>query len=147
MALCVGFMLIRATSPSSTASPRPSHAHPTTHVTPASAGAPLSIALPTWIGAIATLVVALGAGFTVYYARKAFRDQAKEVKLLQEENQRANQQRRRSQASRVFIHQEDAPAEHAPQMAAGQMDAAIRRRDETTTLIAARLFNTSKQPV
>jgi hypothetical protein len=147
MALGVGFMLIRATSPSSTASPRPSHAHPTTHVTPASAGAPLSIALPTWIGAIATLVLALGAGCTVYYARKAFRDQAKEVKLLQEENQRANQQRRRSQASRVFIHQEDAPAEHAPEMAAGQMDAAIRRRDETTTLIAARLFNTSKQPV
>jgi hypothetical protein len=69
--LGVGFMLIRAASPSPTASPRPSHTHPAAHVTPASTGAPLSIALPTWIGAIATVVLAVGAGLTVYYARKA----------------------------------------------------------------------------
>jgi len=147
VALGVGFMLIHAASPSPTASPRPSHAHPAAHVTPASTAAPLSIALPTWIGAIATVVLAVGAGFTVYYARKAFREQSEEVKILREETERDSQQRRRSQARRVFIHQDDAPAEHDPQMAAAQMDAAILSRDETTTLIAARLFNTSKQPV
>lgn len=143
----VGFMLIRAASPNPTASPRPSHTHPAAHVVPASTGTPLSIALPTWIGAIATVVLAVGAGFTVYYARKAFREQSKEVRILQKETERDIQQRRRSQASRVFIHQEAAPAEHDPQMAAAQMDAAIRSCDETTTLIAARLSNTSKQPV
>jgi hypothetical protein len=147
VALGVGFMLIRAASPSPTASPRPGHNHPAAHVTPASTGAPLSIALPTWIGAIATVVLAVGAGFTVYYARKAFGEQSEEVRILREETERDIQQRRRSQASRVFIHQEAAPAEHDPQMAAAQMDAAIRIGDETTTLVAARLSNTSKQPV
>ncbi len=145
--LGVGFMLIRAASPSPTASPRSSHTHPAAHVTPASTGAPLSIALPTWIGAIATVVLAVGAGFTVYYARKAFREQAEEVRILREESERDIQQRRRSQASRVFIHQEAAPAEHDPQLAAAQMGAAIRSRDEATILVAARLSNTSKQPV
>jgi hypothetical protein len=147
VALGVGFMLIRVASPSPTAIPGASHTHPAAHVTPASTGAPLSITLPTWIGAIATVVLAFGAGFTVYYARRAFREQSKEVRLLQKETERDIQQRRRSQASRVFIYQEAAPAEHDPQMAAAQMDAAIRSRDETTTLIAARLSNTSKQPV
>ncbi len=145
--LGVGFMLIRAASPSPTASPRSSHTHPAAHVTPASTGAPLSIALPTWIGAIATVVLAVGAGFTVYYARKAFREQAEEARILREESERDIQQRRRSQASRVFIHQEAAPAEHDPQLAAAQMGAAIRSRDEATILVAARLSNTSKQPV
>jgi hypothetical protein len=107
----------------------------------------LSIALPTWIGAIATVVLAVGAGFTVYYARKAFREQSEEVRILRQESERDIQQRRRSQASRVFIHQEAAPAEHDSQMAAAQMDAAIRSRDETMTLVAARLSNSSKQPV
>lgn len=147
VALGVGLMLIRAASPSPTASPRPSHGHPAAHVTPASTGAPLSIALPTWIGAVATVVLAVGAGFTVYYARKAFREQSEEVRILREESKRDFQQRRRSQASRVFIHQEAAPAKHDPRMAAAQMDAAIRSRDENATLVAARLFNTSKQPV
>jgi hypothetical protein len=67
------FVLIRAASPSPAASPRSGHTHPAAHVTPASTGAPLSIVLPTWIGAIATVVLAVGAGFTVYYARNVTR--------------------------------------------------------------------------
>jgi hypothetical protein len=78
---------------------------------------------------------------------QALREQSEEVRILREETERDIQQRRRSQASRVFIHQEAAPAERDPQMAAAQMDDAIRSHDETTTLVAARLSNTSKQPV
>jgi hypothetical protein len=43
----------------------------------------MSLLVATWTGAIATAVLAIGAGFTVYYARNAFQAQSEEVRLLQ----------------------------------------------------------------
>lgn len=45
----------------------------------------MPLTVPTWIAAIATAALALGAGFTVYYARKAFREQANELGVLQKQ--------------------------------------------------------------
>jgi hypothetical protein len=36
----------------------------------------------TWISAIATVVLAVGAGFTVFYARQAFRAPSAQLRLL-----------------------------------------------------------------
>src|SRR5689334_17670964 len=70
----------------------------------------MSLVLPTWIGAIATVVLAVGAGFTVYYARNAFREQSSEVALLKEqvgseqkERTREAEERRKAQAARVYM--------------------------------------------
>jgi hypothetical protein len=45
----------------------------------------VSLIVATWTGAIATVVLAVGAGFTVYYASNAFREQSNEVTLLQQQ--------------------------------------------------------------
>jgi hypothetical protein len=39
----------------------------------------MSLTVATRIGAIAMVILAVGAGFTVYYARKAFREQSEEL--------------------------------------------------------------------
>jgi TolA-binding protein len=41
--------------------------------------------IATWIGAVATAVLAVGAGFTVYYAKQAFEKQSLEVGTLQKQ--------------------------------------------------------------
>jgi len=100
----------------------------------------MPLTVPTWIAAIATAVLAVGAGFTVYYARKAFREQSKEVGLLQQQVEQANQERRREQASRVFIWQERHSDIHP-----GQAEvAAGGTRGERVTV---HVKNSSEQPV
>jgi hypothetical protein len=83
----------------------------------------------TWIGAIATAVLAVGAAFTVYYARNAFREQSCEVALLQQQAERDVQQRRRAQAAQVYIF--------------------IPGRQQTDTILelTARVHNASQQPI
>ncbi len=48
----------------------------------------MSLLTATWIGAIATVVLAVGAGFTVYYARQAFTKQSAELEDQRETNQK-----------------------------------------------------------
>jgi hypothetical protein len=59
--------------------------------------------VPGWITAIATAFLAVGAIFTIIYAVKAFRKQSQEVAILLKQSQRDEAERRRAQASSVFI--------------------------------------------
>lgn len=59
--------------------------------------------VPTWLGTIATIGLFAGAALTVYYARKAFGQQAAELELLKDQAQRDIDERRRSQARLVYI--------------------------------------------
>lgn len=59
--------------------------------------------IPTWISAAATVGLLIGAIVTARYAIKAFRKQAEEVAALVAENNRQAAERRRAQASSVFI--------------------------------------------
>jgi hypothetical protein len=64
------------------------------------------LTLPTWLPAVFTGVLAVGAIVTAVFAILAFRKQSTEVRILQEQAQRESEQRLRSQASRVFVWQE-----------------------------------------
>jgi arginine exporter protein ArgO len=59
----------------------------------------MSLIAATQITAIATVVLALGAIITAWFAIKAFRKQTQEVALLQQQAERDIDQRRRAQAS------------------------------------------------
>jgi hypothetical protein len=59
--------------------------------------------IPTWISAIATIGLFIGAIFTVIYSIKAFRAQAAELAILAAQRDRDNDERRKAQAARVFI--------------------------------------------
>jgi len=63
----------------------------------------MSLLAATWIGACANAGLLIGAIITAIYAIKAFRKQSEEVWLVQEQIQRDVYQRRRAQASQVFI--------------------------------------------
>jgi hypothetical protein len=119
-----GYYLIRAASP--TPSPCPSHSRSVPHPVHTAGGTPFSILNPTWIGALATAGLLIGAIVTAWYARKAFREQSKQVKLLQEQADRDIEQRRRAQAAKVFITVGGVPP-HMPE--------------------EIRIFNTSEQPI
>jgi hypothetical protein len=86
--------------------------------------------LQGWITAIATAVLAMFAIITAYYARKAFSDQSREVAILAEENERQALERRRSQASQVFVLAE-------PDI----------REGEPISSIEVTVKNTSRQPI
>jgi hypothetical protein len=108
---------------------------------------PLIVA--TWIGAIATAVLAVGAGFTVYYARNAFREQAREVALLQkqvesEQGERGREAdgRRMAQAARVYITLDVFGGNRA---SAG--DEYVAGRPARPPSVTAFVQNTSEQPV
>jgi hypothetical protein len=65
---------------------------------------------PAWISAIATAGLLIGAAFTAAFAVRAFREQSREVGLLQEqvnaertEREREAEDRRRAQAARVYV--------------------------------------------
>jgi type II secretory pathway pseudopilin PulG len=128
---------------------QPDRSSPTPHVTHAVAPGSTfwSVDAPAWITAIATVGLLAGAVVTAIFAVKAFRKQAREVDLLQRQAERDVDERRRAQARLVFIYLVDHPAEHDLAAAADQMDAAIRAKDASVTVLAARLSNTSKQPV
>jgi hypothetical protein len=91
----------------------------------------MSLLAATWTDACANVGLFVGAIVTAAYAIKAFRKQSEEVRLLQEQSQRDIEQRRRAQASNVFISVE-------PRAFNG--DPADMRK-------AACLRNTSAQPI
>jgi hypothetical protein len=86
-------------------------------------------AVATWIGALATVGLLIGAGFTVYYARNAFREQSDQVKLLKKQDERDVQQRRSAQAAQVYVF-----------IPRGQ-------QAEAAAELTARIHNASQQPV
>ena len=59
--------------------------------------------IPTWITAIATAGLLIGAIITAKYAIKAFGKQATEVGILVAQSQREADERRRAQAAQVFV--------------------------------------------
>lgn len=59
--------------------------------------------IPTWISAFATVGLLIGAIITARYAIKAFGEQSREVAILAEQNEREADDRRREQASRVYL--------------------------------------------
>jgi hypothetical protein len=71
----------------------------------------MSLLGATILTAIATTVLAVGAIVTAVLAGLAFRKQSQEVGLLLEQNQRDADERRRTQAARVFL---GVPAEGDP---------------------------------
>jgi hypothetical protein len=85
------------------------------------------------ITAIATAVLAAFAIVTAAFAFFAFRKQSREVAILAEQNERDSTDRRRAQASRVFIWTEPAAGPNPEDMAVGG--------------IISHIKNTSQQPV
>jgi hypothetical protein len=95
------YYLIRAASP--TPSPHPSHSRSVPHPVHTAGGTPFSILNPTWITALATAGLLIGAIVTAFFAFLAFRKQSAEVTLLKDQAGRDIEQRRRSQAAKVFV--------------------------------------------
>lgn len=69
----------------------------------------MSLLAATWVSAIATALLVIGAAFTALYARKAYREQSLQTRLLQKQAGRDISQRRRAQASEVFTWVEKRP--------------------------------------
>jgi hypothetical protein len=91
----------------------------------------MSLLAATWTGASASVGLFIGAIVTAVYAIKAFRKQSEEVRLLQQQAKRDIEQRRRAQASQVFVSVEQRPFGGNPE----DMRA------------AACIHNTSAQPI
>jgi hypothetical protein len=109
----------------------------------------MPLTMPTWIAAIATVVLAVGAIFTVFYARNAFREQSKEVGLLQlqvkdqqDARQREAEERHRAQAAQVYITREVFAGRRAH---AG--DEPIKGIGAKAASVTAIVHNVSDQPV
>lgn len=73
------------------------------HPVHTASAAPFSWTDPAWIGALATAVLAIFAIVTAVFAFLAYRKQKAEVTLLQDQAARDIEQRRRAQASKVFV--------------------------------------------
>jgi hypothetical protein len=102
-----------------------------------------------WSTAVATGLLALFAVFTAWYARKAFREQSKEVGLLQQqghaqqgEQERQAEERRREQAARVYVTTKFLAGHEA---SAG--DEFVAGRGAQASAVTATVHNTSGQPV
>ncbi|SRR6266566_228592 len=102
-----------------------------------------------WLTAAATGLLALFAVVTAWYARKAFREQSREVSLLQlqvDEQQRERDrdagERRRAQASRVYV-----TANLLPGHQASDGNEYVAGRGASAPVLAAAVHNTSGQPV
>jgi hypothetical protein len=63
----------------------------------------MSLIFATQLSAVATLALTMLALATAWYARKAFRKQSEEVRVLLEQNERDIQERRMAQAVRIFL--------------------------------------------
>jgi hypothetical protein len=83
------------------------------------------------VSAVATVLLFVGAVFTVFYARSAYREQCRQTRFLQEQADRDIGQRRRAQASEVFAWVEKRPFDG--------------KDDDLRALACIR--NTSRQPV
>ena len=93
----------------------------------------MSLIFATQLTAIATAVLAVFAILTGIYAIRAFRKQSREVGILAEQSEREIRDRRRDQASRVFIWAE--------------ADAAPDPKDQTVRGLITHIKNTSHRPV
>jgi hypothetical protein len=93
----------------------------------------MSLLFATQLTAIATAVLAVFAILTAFYARQAFRKQSREVAILTEQNEREILDRRRDQASRVFIWAE--------------ADTGPDRQDQTVPGLVTHVRNASDRPV
>jgi hypothetical protein len=91
----------------------------------------MSLDLSGEITAFATVALAVLALVAAIFALLAFRKQSREVDILAEQNDRDISDRRRAQASRVFIWAES--ADNVP--------------DQTVTGLVTHIKNTSQQPV
>jgi hypothetical protein len=78
-------------------------AHISKHASTPATGSIWALDVPTWITAIATVGLLVGATITAIYAAKAFGKQAKEVGILVAQSQREAAERRQAQAARVFV--------------------------------------------
>jgi membrane protein implicated in regulation of membrane protease activity len=92
-----------------------------------------SMLAATWLSALATVVLAMFAVVTAWYARKAFREQSREVGLLQQqadlqqkELERQAEERRRAQAVQVYVAATLVPGDGS---------------------VATKVYNTSGQPI
>jgi hypothetical protein len=116
----------------------------------------MPLTTPTWIAAVATVVLAIGAVITVYFARKAFHAQSRQLKDQQEINEKLAQaiplqtkelhesldERRRVQAAQIFI-ELDRIAPHGQGPATPAQPAA----GPSPWRLNLTVHNTSKQPV
>lgn len=115
---------------------------------------PLTVA--TWIGAIATAILAVGAIITVYFARKAFNAQSQQLRDQQEVSKKMAEvlqlqgselreslgERLRAQAAQIFIEVDRIPP--VTEVAAGPgQEAAGQQRWR----LSAKVHNTSMQPI
>lgn len=109
-----------------------------THTAGHASGSIWATDVPGWITAIATAGLLIGAVITARYAIKTFGEQAREVAILVEEHERDVAERRKAQASKVFIWTEttDEP-----------LIDGIQRQITPAFAIIAHLKNTSQQPV
>jgi hypothetical protein len=71
----------------------------------------MHVHIATWIAAVATVVLAIGAIVTAMYAIKGYRKQSQQTRLFQQQVDGDIAQRRRSQASQVFAWIEPRPFE------------------------------------
>jgi hypothetical protein len=91
-------------SPSPTLpTPSASHASHLIHVVHTANSTATSLLLATWIVAVATAGLLVGAVITAIYAARAFSKQSEGIKLAREQSDRDIQQRRQAQAAQVFI--------------------------------------------
>lgn len=104
-------------------------ANPALHVVHSDGGTTISILWATWITALSTAGLLVGAVITAIYAAKALRKQSEEVTLAREQAERDTQERRHAQAAQVFI------------VIATGVPAS------SGVLLEARASNTSQQPV
>jgi hypothetical protein len=103
----------------------------------------MSLLAATQITAIATVVLALGAIITAWFAIKAFGKQSKEVSLLQQQADRDIDQRRRAQAAQVFV--ECRPV--ATEIAGTMEEAMVRTGNDVPEPHIVKAHNASDLPI
>src|ERR1022692_3148712 len=116
----------------------------------------MPLTTPTWIAAIASVVLAIGAVIAVYFARKAFQAQSRQLRGQHEINEKlaeaiplqtrelreSSDERRRVQAAQVFIEMDrTAPPGH------GSAAPAPPAAETAPWQLTLRVHNTSRQPV
>ena len=116
----------------------------------------MPLTTPTWIAAIATVVLAIGAVIAVYFARKAFQAQSRQLRGQHEINEKLAEaiplqtkelresldERRRVQAAQVFIE-----LDRMAPPAQGSVTSAPPAADTAPWRLTLTVHNTSKQPV
>jgi hypothetical protein len=115
----------------------------------------MPLTAPAWIGAIATVILAVGAIIAVYFARKAFNAQSQQLRDQQEigkktaevlqlqgsELRESLNERLRAQAAQVFIEVDRMPPVTKAAVKPGQ------KADPQPWRLSAKVRNTSMQPI